>query len=133
MNDIREMYAGDVINGYNDGIFDLTQVITKRIMEYVNSGRTMHSSECWRAIKNGTILVRVIRKSDFIYRIALQVPLNETHITAGDLASSFGSIASAIGFASFIEAAWCDDQQIGYLEVVDGDLVCAMDFEFRKV
>ena len=47
MNDIREMYAGGVISGYNGGIIDLTQSITKKIMEYVNDGgRIMHTSEC---------------------------------------------------------------------------------------
>jgi hypothetical protein len=132
MKTILDMEVGPTVTGRDGDAFDLTEAIKSNIEARIRKGHLVPAFQgCWDMLRNGRLRFSVTKMSGYVYRVAIHVA-NGTQITADELQTTFGNIAASLGFGRYVEAAWCDDHKVGYLGIVDGEIVCAMDFDFTE-
>ena len=132
MKTITAMRLGPAVMDRDGDAFDLTEAIKSTIEARIKKGdRVPASPGCWDMFRDGRLRFSVTRMSVYAYRVAIHVA-DGTIIAADELQTTFGSIATSLGFGSFVEATGCVDHKVGYLGIVDGEIACAMDFDFAE-
>lgn len=132
MKTVMEMRLGPTVTGRDGDAFDLTEVIRSTVNARIRRGNLIPAFQgCWDMFRDGRLRFSVTKMAGYVYRVAIHVA-DETIITADELQTTFGNIATSLGFGQDIEAAWCDDHKVGYLGIVDGEITCAMDFDFTE-
>jgi hypothetical protein len=129
------MRLGPAVTNRNGDAFDLTEAIKSAIEARIKKGNLVPAIQGrWDMFRDGRLRFSVTNMDGFghVYRVAIHVA-DGTLITADELQTTFGNIAMSLGFSRYIEDAWCDDHKVGYLGIVDGEIVCAMDFDFTEV
>lgn len=132
MKTITAMRLGPAVMDRDGEAFDLTEAIKSTIEARIKKGDLVPAFQgCWDMFRDGRLRFSVAKMAGYVYRVAVHVA-DGTLITADELQTTFGNIATSLGFGSFVEATWCDDHKVGYLGIVDGEIVCAMDFDFTE-
>lgn len=132
MKTIRDMKVGPAVMDRDGEAFDLTEAIKSTVDARIKKGDLVPVFQgCWDMFRDGRLRFSVTKMAGYVYRVAIHVA-DGTLITADELQTTFGHIAISLGFGSYVEAAWCDDLKVGYLDIVDGEIACAMDFDFTE-
>ena len=132
MKTVMEMRLGPAVMDRDGDAFDLTEAIKSTVESRIRKGDLVPAFQgCLDMFRDGRLRFSVTKMAGYVYRVAIHVA-DETLITADELQTTFGSIATSLGFGRYVEATWCDDHKVGYLGVVDGEIVCAMDFDFTE-
>ena len=129
---IMAMSLGPSVTEYDGDAFDLTEIIKSTVEARIKRGNLVPAFQgCWNMFQDGRLRFSVAKMVGYVYRVAIHVT-DDTLITADELQTTFGNIARSLGFGRYIDDTWCDDHKVGYLSIVDGEIVCAMDFDFAK-
>lgn len=129
---MREMILGPAVTDRDGGAFDLTEIIKSTVEARIKKGNLVPAFQgCWGMFRDGRLRFSVTKMAGYVYRVAIHVA-DGALITADELQTTFGNIAMSLGFDSYVEATWCDDHKVGYLGIVDGEITCAMDFDFTE-
>lgn len=132
MKTVMEMRLGPAVTDRDGDAFDLTEAIRSTVNARIRKGNLVPAFQgCWDMFRDGRLRFSVTKMAGYVYRVAIHVA-DGTLITADELQTTFGNIATSLGFDSYVEAAWCDDHKVGYLGIVDGEITCAMDFDFTE-
>lgn len=132
MKTITAMRLGPVVKNRDGEAFDLTEAIKSTVEARIKKGDRVPAFQgCWDMFRDGRLRFSVTKMAGYVYRVAIHVA-DGTVIAADELQTTFGSIATSLGFGSFVEAMRCDDHKVGYLGIVDGEIACAMDFDFAE-